>query len=211
VAGGLTFDSLTVGELHACGLTASGEGYCWGLNADGQLGNGAITAVNEGESAPVAIGGGLRFVSLSAGERHTCGVTAGGDGYCWGDNSAGQVGGGSFTELTPRQVRDAPPFVAIAAGGLHTCALAESGAAWCWGAGNSGQLGHGSTNSSTRPVQVAGGHVFVQLGARRQYSCGLTSAGRAYCWGQNLYGQLGIGRANPNEIVSLPTGVAGVP
>jgi alpha-tubulin suppressor-like RCC1 family protein len=31
VAGGLTFQSLTTGGCHTCGLTASGVAYCWGI------------------------------------------------------------------------------------------------------------------------------------------------------------------------------------
>jgi hypothetical protein len=31
VVGGPTFSSLTTGDLHTCGLTASGVAYCWGI------------------------------------------------------------------------------------------------------------------------------------------------------------------------------------
>lgn len=38
---GLVFKSVTTGQVHACGLTAAGEVYCWGMNKYGQLGNGS--------------------------------------------------------------------------------------------------------------------------------------------------------------------------
>jgi alpha-tubulin suppressor-like RCC1 family protein len=38
---GLVFKSLSTGQVHACGLTAAGEVYCWGTNKYGQLGNGS--------------------------------------------------------------------------------------------------------------------------------------------------------------------------
>ena len=38
---GLVFKSLSTGMVHACGLTAAREVYCWGTNKYGQLGNGS--------------------------------------------------------------------------------------------------------------------------------------------------------------------------
>jgi alpha-tubulin suppressor-like RCC1 family protein len=38
---GLLFKSVSTGQVHACGLTAVGEVYCWGGNKYGQLGNGS--------------------------------------------------------------------------------------------------------------------------------------------------------------------------
>jgi alpha-tubulin suppressor-like RCC1 family protein len=43
VSGQPAFTGITVGENHACGLTANGELYCWGGNELGQVGDGSTT------------------------------------------------------------------------------------------------------------------------------------------------------------------------
>jgi len=92
VSGGLSFTALIAGGGHTCGLTAAGAAYCWGYNIDGQLGDGTTTPIR---SSPVPVSGGLTFAIVSAGGGHTCGITAGGTTYCWGNNSSGQLGNGS--------------------------------------------------------------------------------------------------------------------
>ena len=41
VVGGLSFRAVSVGSGHTCGVTTRGDVYCWGVNDDGQLGDGA--------------------------------------------------------------------------------------------------------------------------------------------------------------------------
>ncbi len=72
--------SLASGEQHACALTAAGEAYCWGTNAQGQLGTASLTS----SAVPVAVNGGHRFVAIHAGGTHTCALSAEGAAYCWG-------------------------------------------------------------------------------------------------------------------------------
>jgi alpha-tubulin suppressor-like RCC1 family protein len=80
-----------------CGLTAEGAAWCWGLNNFGQLGNGSKA---ESSSMPVAVSGGLKFVSLSAGRFHACGVTVDDAVWCWG----GFGGLGSIVRDMPSRV-----------------------------------------------------------------------------------------------------------
>lgn len=98
--------SLVAGGAHTCGLTAAGAAYCWGSNANGQLGNGTIG----GTSVPAGpVSGGLTFISLSAGGAHTCGVTSNGAIYCWGSNSSGQLGDGTLIDHgAPVRVAESP-------------------------------------------------------------------------------------------------------
>jgi alpha-tubulin suppressor-like RCC1 family protein len=193
--------ALSAGRAHTCRLTTGGVASCWGLNSVGELGDG--TAAFE-RLNPVAVTGGLTFAALTATSDHTCGLTTSGAAYCWGFNSAGQVGDGSTTSrVTPTAVSGGLAFVALAAGGQHSCGLASDGTAYCWGANGSGQLGDGTTTDRLTPVSVSAGPAFVALAASGDHTCALARDGAAYCWGANVLGQLGDGTTS-----NRPTPVA---
>lgn len=193
VAGGVTFDSVSAGSNHTCGLTAAGVAYCWGNDSNGEVGDGEKQVVR---STPAPVAGGLSFAAVSAGSRHTCGVTSAGAAYCWGDNSSGQLGDGTTAQrLTPELVAGGVSFAAVSASSYsdHTCGLTAAGAAYCWGSNVYGQLGDGTAITRLSPALVAGGLSFVTLSAGGFQTCGLTSAGAVYCWGNNSSGGLGDG------------------
>jgi alpha-tubulin suppressor-like RCC1 family protein len=91
-----TYSSIAAGGSHTCGLTTRGAAYCWGYNGYGQLGDGTTT--DSDENGPQAVIGGLKFASISAGDYHTCALTARGAAYCWGYNGSGQLGDGTTTD-----------------------------------------------------------------------------------------------------------------
>jgi Tol biopolymer transport system component/alpha-tubulin suppressor-like RCC1 family protein len=187
----LTFVAIDAGRFHTCGLTVQGTAACWGSNSNGQLGDG-ISGVNQQVPLPVASLTG--FATVSAGDVHTCGVTAGGAASCWGRNTSGELGDGTTTGHTiPQSVAGAFTFSFVESGASHTCGVTTSHAALCWGDNAAGELGDGTTVGRTTPVPVTGGLSFVTVSSGTQYSCGVTTSGAAYCWGTNGLGQLGTG------------------
>ena len=205
----LTFASVTTGELHTCALTPTGAAYCWGLNTSGQLGDGDPFFNRAG---PVQVIGNLEFVLVSAGGLHTCGVTVGGDAYCWGSQARGQLGTGSSgpdVRAFPQLVQGGLSFTSISAGAEHSCGVVQGGAAYCWGAGTQGQLGNGATNSETAPMAVAGNLVFTEVSAGGSHTCGVTVNEEVYCWGEGTNGQLGNGATSNRTtpvVVQVPAG-----
>jgi len=142
----------------------------------------------------------LRFVSVSAGADHVCAVTDGGDAYCWGSNSVGQLGNGaadSVPHATPIRVHSDVKFTALSAGFTHTCALERDGRAWCWGANDTAQLGDGTTKNAPTPtpipVRVNTDLKFKTIAAGGGHTCAVSLDGIGYCWGGNWHGQLGVG------------------
>jgi alpha-tubulin suppressor-like RCC1 family protein len=190
VVGGITFEVISVGKYHNCGLTAAGAAYCWGSNGGGKLGDGTTTD----RTSPVAVLGGHTFTSITTGGAHTCALTAAGVGYCWGANVFGPLGDGTTTARSiPTLISGGLTFTSISAGDYHTCAVATGGAAYCWGGNQTGQLGNGTTTEQHVPTLVTGGNAFASIDASLQHTCAITTTGAAYCWGDNVWGNLGDG------------------
>ncbi len=214
VTGGQRFAFMSVGSTHSCGLTSSGEAFCWGSNQYGQLGTtttemcGPSTNRFPCSSSPVRVSGDLTFRSIHAGPSSACGITTTHQAYCWGLNSEGQLGSGTSISHTPTPIPIAGGhnFALVDLGGSHGCGITTSGETYCWGANKSGQLGNPSAPSPSGPVLVTGGHRFRIIRAHALYTCGLTIEGQAYCWGTNAHGQLGNGTT---KMTSTPTAVAG--
>jgi alpha-tubulin suppressor-like RCC1 family protein len=150
------FIEVTAGGAHSCALDQDRLAWCWGSNSNGQLG---IVRRHDRQLTPVAVNGGFRFSSISAGDRHTCGIDVDTRTLCWGANDSGQLGDGTRSDRdAPRYVIDAPPFTEIAAGGRHSCAIDRDARVHCWGANEALQLGSegaaGATSRSERATRA---------------------------------------------------------
>jgi alpha-tubulin suppressor-like RCC1 family protein len=79
-------------SFHACAWAKSTI-WCWGLNADGELGaSGLPTGPTASSPSPVPVAGLAGGVaSVTVGAYHTCALVSG-RAYCWGSNASGQLG-----------------------------------------------------------------------------------------------------------------------
>ena len=208
--GNLVFRTIDAGSYHGCGITNTEVAYCWGLNLDGELGDGSI----DSKLAPTAVAGGLRFRQVSGGKYHSCAVTLSGDGYCWGSNLVGQLGAISqVLSSTPLLNQKAITFASLSVGREHSCGLSLSGDAFCWGSNSGGQLGFFTENYS---VDTAGfvftALSFTTIASGGLHNCAITPQGTTHCWGFNDQGQLGNGTSTtlfPDTVSSKVTPVSG--
>jgi alpha-tubulin suppressor-like RCC1 family protein len=209
VARGFVQVSAGFGGLHTCGVTSTGQAYCWGHPTDGQLGIGTSLPPDD-QLTPAPVQGGITFARVSAGGLHTCGFTTNGTAYCWGYNFFGNLGDGDVSgssKYTPVPVVGGFRLADVSSGNHHSCGASTTGEAFCWGADYSGELGDGGgTYFGHRPVRVVGGHSFADVSVGASFSCGITSDGHAYCWGWNAYGQLGNGSTNGSTVPAAVSG-----
>jgi alpha-tubulin suppressor-like RCC1 family protein len=219
---GMVFVDVESGNNHTCARTAAGDVYCWGLNTFGQVGDGTTTPGNAPRAYPVAVTGGLKFSTIAAGGSLTCGLTAAGAAYCWGNNGNGQLGTGTAggSSATPVAVVGGRTFTQISAGSFRACGANVGGTTdftvWCWGL-SAGAFGDGALLDRPSPTVLPTGVSSIFHGGNNSNgsACGLGFGGQqVWCWGVNGSGQLGdgtsTGRAAPT-LVSRADATPGAP
>ncbi|WP_285135804.1 hypothetical protein [Microbacterium sp. lyk4-40-TSB-66] len=190
------------GRASVYALTADGDVYAWGWNADGQLGDGTMTDRSSAQRIPNLSGakkicGAYRsaFAILS-----TDAVSA------WGANSSGNLGDGLRTRsvLSPISVPAWGSVTDIGGDNQQTAALRTDGTVWTCGA-TSGTLGNGDSSGSTTPLAVSGLSGVRALAAGFGFFHVLRSDKTVAGWGINDAGQIGNGGTST---VLSPTSVS---
>jgi len=151
---GQALASIRAGSHHSCAVTVSGTGKCWGMNRDGELGNGERV---EAVPTPVDVLGLAGIAQLAPGGQFTCALLQTGAVKCWGGaNYAGTLGDGSQVDsLVPVDVVGLGSGVrGISVGHTYTCVALTSGGARCWGLDIRGNLGNGVPNVVARTPTV---------------------------------------------------------
>ncbi len=135
---------ITAATQHACAVSTSGDLYCWGDNAFGQIGTGTSAETRVPPSLVPLTG---RATAASAGHDFTCALLETGAVHCWGANSFGQLGDGTRVARTgPAPIASGARFRSLSAGWGHACAAERTGRLLCWGINTLGQLGTGGTS-----------------------------------------------------------------
>lgn len=205
----------------SCRNTSLFEGWCWGENANGQIGDGTTTD----RLIPTAVLSPLDEAATSpeGGAEYGCVVKTDATLLCWGRNDKGQLGNGTTTNSSvPVAVVGVggtgtlSSIVQVVAGGAQSCALDAAGNVYCWGQNDRGQLGNGTTTGSSTPVQVVGvGGVgtlggVARLAAGSTHVCAVRTDTTVVCWGANGNGQLGNGTTTDSAVPVVVVGSGGI-
>lgn len=161
--------AIATGRFHSCALLDDSTVTCWGINEDGEIGNGLSTNGATAPSSVCASGSATSCVILSdvvaiaAGSYSTCALLFDGTARCWGYGGSGQIGDGSY------------------------------------GVENAGIVGYSRLNPATVcDTDVApncvetyvcnsplGDLVAIEGGA--EHFCALSASGSVHCWGDYPY------------------------
>lgn len=201
------FTQISAGNTHTCALADGGIPWCWGSDANGQLGRGGMFS-DSGVAKRVWTRDMGAVQRIKAGASHTCALNVDAVLWCWGNNIDGRVGDGTTEQRRlPVRVASADGFpdggvTDFALGTYHTCATTVNEHVYCWGDNDYSRLGNPAPDRTEAPVQVRRyvdaattgeftGLVGITTGL--DHSCTWTATGEGWCWGRALYGQLGDG------------------
>jgi alpha-tubulin suppressor-like RCC1 family protein len=214
--------SIAAGGSHTLAIKTDGTLWAWGLNLNGQLGDGNSGA-GRYVTSPEQIGAAKDWLAVAAGDAHSVALegTTAPIIMAWGQNAYGQLGLGT-TAVTPVVRTDvsvptkttkalvmsnavltlsASPFTgtpwkSIAAGGNHNIVMRSDGLLFSWGDNTYGQLGQSLGNASV-PTQLAafgaGTLGALAVASGRNHALAILTDHTLFGWGSNTNGQLGDG------------------
>jgi alpha-tubulin suppressor-like RCC1 family protein len=207
VAGG-PWIAPAAGSVHTCALAADGGVWCWGGNANGQLGSG--DRASRAEPSQVTLP--ARAVDVRTAFEFTCALLADASVWCWGYNVEGQLGLGDTypgtDHLQPIQLGSTRDWMFVATGQGHGCGIRAPGRLYCWGRNTESQLGQGGTQPQQirAPVQVGTDADWIEVGCSQSTTCARKRGGSLWCWGAQASGALALGDVAPRPApAQVPT------
>src|SRR3989339_1963267 len=198
------YSSINANYYHTCGIRANDSRVlCWGQGLYGQLGDGQ-EIINR--TSPYPTTDLSTYISISAGQTHTCGIRANDSRVlCWGNGDYGQLGDSStawHNVSNSNLTTDISAYTRIDSGSYHTCSIrANDSRVLCWGANSYGQLGDNSQVEKRDPTLTTDTSAYSSISTGSSHTCGLrTNDSRVLCWGYSAYGRLGDGQNGVNVL-----------
>jgi len=171
--------------MHAQMLAIKNDGslWAWGLNANGECGNGTAGSQNF-ITTPERIGT-SSWISVAVGYSYSIGIQANGTLWAWGLNDRGQFGNGLSDGLAhslPEQMGTESDWEKVYTSGYTSFAIKTDGSLWAWGDSNTiGYLGTMVENWS--PHQIGTTSDWASISACLPTAMGVKTDGTLWVWG----------------------------
>jgi cysteine-rich repeat protein len=207
--------AISVSEQNTCVISdtsGSNRLYCWGSNAQGQLGIGATvdkTTADTNDPAQLT----ELPTQITSGYLAACAVYDAGLVRCFGSHVYGQlgcgvidfdigdgIGDGNGLGTLPNNfsldVQGLPGAPSAIIGDFYTHGALIDDQLYCWGRNTDAQTGHPIASVGTEVWQAVGpvnlGDVSVmQAALGSSHGCALDDRGVVRCWGRSIQGALG--------------------
>ncbi|WP_223654297.1 RCC1-like domain-containing protein [Hymenobacter psoromatis] len=192
-------------DTHTAVVHADGTLWSWGMNSNGQLGDGTTTD----HLTPAQVGTDSTWQRVAVSSSNTYALKRDGSLWSWGANSSGQLGTGTTgaDQCLPGRVGTGLEWGSVTAGEGFALALQRDGSLWAWGTNSDGQLGDGSTSPRPSPGRVVGASSWRHVTAGASHVVAIQQDGTLWLWGYNGQGQLGNGQQTGITHGNAPTAV----
>ena len=153
IAFGTNWISVSCGREYAAAIKTDGTLWCWGDNANGQLGDNTTTK----RSSPVqTISYGNNWKQVSSGNEHTAAIKTDGTLWVWGMNFFGPLGDNTMTNRSSpiQTITLGTNWKQVACGMYCTAAVKTDGTLWAWGYNGYGNIADNTIAHKLSPVQT---------------------------------------------------------
>ncbi|MFV8257430.1 hypothetical protein ACNQKP_06480 [Bdellovibrio bacteriovorus] len=183
---------------HGCGLTESGDVWCWGSNYRSRRGA-SSGSVSWQSSNQVAMP--VKAKKVKVATDSSCALGVDDNLYCWGVGLPSATNQYELTESYVPQRMDnfGETITDFQLGEIASCAITASTRIKCWGFNRFGEIGNGFWGDAYLAAAFSPGQssdTYLQVVAGLASTCALRSNKTVTCWGQNEEGQLGTNNRN---------------
>jgi alpha-tubulin suppressor-like RCC1 family protein len=175
------------------GSADDGRLYYWGLNHNGQAGQGNTDPTTY--RSPIQIGTDTTWKSSCLVADWSAALKSDGTMWAWGQNSVGQLGQGNTTSYSsPVQVGSDDDWAIMTIDWRDSLyAIKTGGTLWCCGHNNYGQLGQGDTTDRSTLVQVGSLEDWKLITTGDGSAISMKTDNTLWAWGSGRYGCIGQG------------------
>jgi alpha-tubulin suppressor-like RCC1 family protein len=196
IAGVSNAVQVTAGDAGGCARLKDGRVACWGLAESDPARKAWDTQLVVDDHGAQLTG----MEGIAQAGAHAC-AWKGGQVYCWGDGTSGQLGDGAArSRENAALVPGLAGVTSVVMGQNTTCALA-AGKISCFGDNTFGQCGTGSLDGNfltPTAIRAVSGVTKLFGGGYGTFCAEATVPETAtFCWGANNLGQVGHGDADP--------------